>query len=95
MKIESDLARIGEEIRAAQARSRASNTELAQRAGVNRNTLSALRMGRSVSMANLLRVVAALGGQFSVEFDLTRLWAAREMKRAEKLSSGSRRNGKR
>jgi transcriptional regulator with XRE-family HTH domain len=50
-----------EKIRGKQAELGLSNEELAAKAGVNVNTVSAIRLGKSVSITSLTAVVGALG----------------------------------
>lgn len=52
---------LGEQVRRARQREQYSQSDLAKRANVNRNSVSALERGQGSSLATLIRVVRALG----------------------------------
>ncbi|WP_125099618.1 helix-turn-helix transcriptional regulator [Leucobacter chromiireducens] len=54
-------AHLGEQVRRARRGEQWSQAELARRANVNRNSVSALERGEGSSLATLIRVVRALG----------------------------------
>lgn len=54
-------AHIGEQLRRARRAEQWSQSELARRANINRNSVSALERGEGSSLATLIRVVRALG----------------------------------
>ena len=61
-KLQRKLEQIGENIRLARLRRRLSTTQITERAGISRNTLSAIERGKpSVTFGAYAQVLACLG----------------------------------